>query len=311
MHALQLTTTRNDSGADVKFDCPSERTAAGDNCLVATLNSMRPLDRAAPLSASAIIAALAPEWSQKCAVEAVAVTVSTNDDLVIRARAQQPAHSLLRAADFQSAGRGRNRRPWRAAAGDALLFSVAIPLSSSSESLPSVTLACGVALAECLAERGIAVQLKWPNDIRIDGCKLGGILAELVVDRSGRRTLVVGVGINLHLDDAARRAIGQPVTALDQLPGTTARSREQWIGQFGSAICGAVSQFVEAGFEPFRARFNRLLEWRGELVDLLATAPGVPSLSGQLIEVDHDGRLVIEAEGQRHAVSVGDVSVRR
>ena len=311
MHVSKLTSTRNEKGTDVKFDCPSEWTGSGDNRLVAALNSMPPLNDAAPLSATAIIEALAREWRRKCAVEAVAVTVSTNEDLVIRARVQQPAQLLLRAADFQSAGRGRNGRPWRAAAGDALLFSVAIPLSSASQSLPAVTLACGVALAESFAERGIAVQLKWPNDIRIDGSKLGGILTELVADRSARQTLVIGVGINLRIDDATQRAIGQPATALDRLPGAAVHSREQWIGELGSAIYAAASQFVELGFEPFRARFNRLLESRGELVDVLNAAPGVPPLSGHVIEVDHDGRLVIEAGGQRHAISVGDVSVRR
>ncbi len=177
--------------------------------------------------------------------------------------------------------------------------------------MPAVTLACGVALAESLAERGIAVQLKWPNDIRIEGCKLGGVLTELVADRNARQTLVVGVGINLHLNEAVRRVIGQPATALDQLPGVAEQSREQWIGRFASAIHEAASRFIEHGFEPFRARFNRLLESRGELVDVLNDAAGAPPLSGRVIEVDDHGRLVIETEGQRHAISVGDVSVRR
>lgn len=280
---------------------------------------MRPLDKAGadqagtgPLSAPAIVDTLSPAWLSECAVEAVAVTVSTNQDLVTRARVQQPARRLLRAADFQSGGRGRKKRQWRAAPGDALLFSVAIPLGGPSQSLPAITLACGVVLAESLAEFGIAAQLKWPNDIRIDGCKLGGILTELVADRSARHTLVVGVGINLHLDEAARRSIGQPAIALDQLLDAAAlRSREQWIGLFASAIFDAAARFMQEGFDPFHARFNRLLESRGELVDLMHDGPGVPPISGRVIEVDRHGRLVIEAEGQRHAVSVGDVSVRR
>jgi BirA family transcriptional regulator, biotin operon repressor / biotin---[acetyl-CoA-carboxylase] ligase len=319
MHARALTTTRNDEGTDVKFDFHPKWIRFGDDCLVATLNSMRPLDQAradqagaAVLSAPAIVQALDPAWRNACAVEAVPVTVSTNEDLVARARAQQPARHLLRAADFQSGGRGRKKRHWRAAPGDALLFSVAVPLAGASQSLPAITLACGVALAESLAQCGIAVQLKWPNDIRIEGRKLGGILTELVTDRVARQTLVVGVGVNLHLDEATRRSIRQPAIALDQLPEAAARqSREQWIGQFGSAIFNAAAQFMQDGFDPFRARFNGLLESRGEHVDVLHDEPGIPPISGRVIEVDPDGRLVIEAEGQRHAVSVGDVSVRR
>ena len=272
---------------------------------------MRPTDHAAPLSTSAIVEALAPEWRHACTVEAVAVTGSTNEDLVARARSLQPARRLLRAADFQSAGRGRKQRAWHAAPRSALLFSVAIPLSVTAHSLPPVTLVCGVALAESLSECGIAVQLKWPNDIRIGGRKLGGIRTELVADRSGSQTLVVGVGINLRLDRDVRTKIGQPAIALDELAHAAQRTREQWIGEFGGAIFSATAQFVKTGFDLFRARFNRLLESRGEYVDVMHDAPGTPPLSGRVIEVDHDGRLIIEAEGQRHAVSVGDVSVRR
>ena len=272
---------------------------------------MRPSVQPAPLSASAIVEALTPEWRHECTVEAVAATVSTNEDLVTRARAHQPARCLLRAADFQSAGRGRKQRTWHAAAGGALLFSVAIPLAATSHSLPPVTLACGVALAECLRGRGISVRLKWPNDIRIGGRKLGGILTELVSDRSGSQTLVVGVGINLLLDDDVRSKIKQPAIALDELGPAAQQTREQWIGELGSAIFSASVQFLNAGFDPFRARFNRLLESRGELVDVSHDVAGTPPLSGRVIEVDNDGRLVIEAEGQRHTISVGDVSVRR
>jgi len=68
---------------------------------------------------------------------------------------------------------------------------------------------------------------------------------------------------------------------------------------------------MQDGFAPFYARFNQLLESRGKVVDVsqdeVAAEPGI---SGRLIEVDRLGRLVIETEGRRHSVSVGDVSVR-
>ena len=314
MHVCALTTTRNDEGTDVKFDCRVKGLRLGDDCLVATLNLMRASGQAGAgtLSAPAIVRALSPHWLGKCTVEAVAITVSTNQDLVSRARALQPAQCLLRAADFQSGGRGRKQRQWHAAPGDALLFTVAIPVADASKSLPAITLASGVALVESLAECGIEAQLKWPNDVRIDGRKLGGILTELVADRAGRHTLVVGVGINLHLDDAAQQSIGQPAIALDQLLDAAALpSREQWIGVFASAIFNAAARFLQDGFDPFQARFNRRLESKGELVDVVSDGSGVSPISGRVIEVDRRGRLVIEAEGQRHAVSVGDVSVRR
>lgn len=290
----------------------SESIRLKDERLVATLNSMRaPNQSGAALAASAIAHALALTWPGECTVEAVAVTGSTNEDVAARARTRQPAMRVVRATDFQSGGRGRQNRRWRAAPGDALLFTVAIPLAGAAQSLPAITLACGVALAECLAERGVAVQLKWPNDIRVEARKLGGILTELVSDRKARHTLVIGAGINVHLDDAVRRSIGQPAVALDQLLDQAGwQPREQWIGRLGGALFCAAERFIEDGFDPFCARFNSLLEARGEMVDVY-DGTGVAPVSGRVIEVDRHGRLIIEAEGHRHAVSVGDVSVRR
>ena len=261
-----------------------------------------------PLVALEIEQALASTWPGGCVVEAVATTVSTNDDLVVRSRARQPSACVLRAADFQTDGRGRRGRSWCAAPGDALLFSVAIPVAAVPAGLSAVTLAIGVALAECLAAHGVAVQLKWPNDIRVDGQKLAGILNELVIDRVGHYTLVVGVGMNLRLDDAARRAIDQPAIALDQLLAASIdRRREPWIGKFAGAIIVAATQFARDGFEPFCARFNRLLEARGETVDVVDREQKV--ISGRAIEVDRFGRLVVESEGVTHSVSVGEVSM--
>lgn len=259
------------------------------------------------LSSAEVEKALALEWQGACSVETVAVTRSTNEDLVLRSRRHQPATCILRCAGFQTHGRGRQARVWRAAPGDALLFSAALPLSAIPASLPAVTLACGVALAECLSDAGVIAQLKWPNDVRVDRRKLAGILTELVVDRSARYTLVIGVGMNLRLEAAARRAIEQPAIALDQLCATLERSREQWIGRLGSALMAATTQFVRDGFEPFCDRFNQLLEARGELVDVV---DGRQHTSGRVVGVDDAGRLVLDSDGVTRTLSVGDVSVR-
>ncbi len=284
----------------------------GDVILAATLDSASDsvFAGAPPLAAADIAQSLRRVFGGGCAVEAVNVTGSTNEDLVARARLQQPRERLLLAADFQTDGRGRLGRGWRAAPGGALLFSVAIPVAQLPELLPAITLACGVALAECLADRGVAVQLKWPNDIRVRGCKLAGILTELVADRNARHTLVIGVGMNLHLREATRRLVEQPAIALDQLlSAEVALSREVWIGRLAGALFATAGQFVRDGFYPFRARFNRLLEARGQMVDVI---DGVDSaaVSGHVVEVDARGRLVIETVDGRRAFSAGDVSVR-
>ena len=246
-----------------------------------------------------------------CAVETVDETASTNGDLMARARVEQFTRPVLRAADFQYEGRGRQGRPWMALPRHALLFSLGMPLAELPASLPSITLACGVALAECLQQRGVQVQLKWPNDLRVNGRKLGGILSELAVDDQARYTLVVGIGINLHLEPSARELIGQPALGLDEVlePAVVASEREAWIGRLAAAILDTLAVFSREGFAAFRPRFNALMEGRGREVDVVDN--GQVTLSGRLGEVDGYGRLLIEVGGGApRAVSVGDVIFR-
>ena len=86
-------------------------------------------------------------------------------------------------ADFQTAGRGRLDHRWEAPPGTALLVSFVLAPN------PVLSLAAGVAAAEACGSR---VRLKWPNDLLLDGRKVGGILVEATPDRA-----VCGIGINL------------------------------------------------------------------------------------------------------------------
>lgn len=267
---------------------------------------------APPLSAGAIERWLADAGvTAGCRVEVVATTGSTNEDLLVLARQQQPATPILRATDEQSAGRGRQNRTWRARPRSALLFTLAVPLSTLPAALPAITLACGVALAEYLRGRGVPVELKWPNDVLLDGRKLAGILCELGIDAGGRATLVVGVGVNGWLTDDDRAGIGQPAAALTEVVASSllAAEREAWIAQMAVALLAMVPGYVERGFIPVRKRYTALLHGRGDAVDIIDD--GRVTASGRIVEVDTSGRLVLATDSGARAINVGDVSLRR
>ena len=178
-------------------------------------------------------------------------------------------------------------------------------------SFPAITLACGVALAECLQSRGVEIQLKWPNDLRVGGRKLGGILSELAADDKARFTLVVGVGVNLHLEPSTRHMIDQPALGLDEIlpPDVVAAEREAWIGRLAAATLQTLDVFTRQGFAAFRPRFSALMEGRGRAVDVIDN--GAVVVSGRLGDVDGHGRLLIEVgRGPPRTVSVGDVVFR-
>jgi BirA family biotin operon repressor/biotin-[acetyl-CoA-carboxylase] ligase len=268
---------------------------------------------AAPLSAPAI-AAMARRGDgsavfDAAAVETVQETGSTNADLLAQARGAAPVAPRLRAALYQDAGRGRLGRRWHAAPGAALLFSLALPFGPRAAPA-ATTLAAGVAAAEALAARGVEPALKWPNDLLLDGRKLGGVLAELAIDRAGQRTLVIGVGINLWLDDGARGSIDQPAAALaERLPlDRLAAEREALIAALAAAMADAVPDCAARGFVAFQPRFMRRFALLGQAVEVVEQ--GVRIACGRVLGVDGDGRLLIDNAGRVQAFATGEVSVR-
>lgn len=261
-----------------------------------------------PLDAAAIEREMALAGAP-CAVEAVLETGSTNADLALRARACQPESVLLRAAVVQTAGRGRLGRRWYTAPGAALTFSLAFPLADAAPPM-AATLACGIAVADVLRAADVPVQLKWPNDVLLDGRKLAGILCELATDDAARRTLAVGVGVNLWIDAAMAASIDQPAAALAErfdLPQLAA-AREAWIARLGAALLRALRDFERAGFVPLQPRFMRWMAYADAEVEVLAG--GARVASGRALGVDGDGCLLLQTATGLKRMASGELSLR-
>lgn len=264
----------------------------------------------APLSASAISAAISSATGAAWPVETVVETGSTNQDLLQRARERAPLAPLVRAANEQSAGRGRAGRTWHAPRGAALLFSVAIPLGAGQALHAASALAAGVAIAELLRSEGVDAELKWPNDLLLGGAKLGGILAEVAIDPEHAVTIVIGVGLNVWTDEASRAAIGTPVAELTSrlAPERFVAERERWLGRLAAAAVAAAQSVARDGFAPWRPRFEALFAYRGQSIEL---REGVQLIaSGIALGVDDHGQLRVRSARGVEAHVSGDVSLR-
>ena len=141
----------------------------------------------------------AADWQRQWALPQLHflnVTGSTNDDA--RALAEQGAPSGTTViAEFQTAGRGRRGRAWQGTAGLSLHFSMLVRAPRGGFScLSAAPVRVGLLCLRALQELNVAaVRLKWPNDLQLDGRKLGGILCESVLGAAP--FLVIGIGINV------------------------------------------------------------------------------------------------------------------
>jgi BirA family biotin operon repressor/biotin-[acetyl-CoA-carboxylase] ligase len=128
------------------------------------------------------------------------VTTTSTSDEAKRAAKEGAPHGATWVAEEQSAGRGRQGRSWWAPAGESLLFSVLVRYAYPPSRLPQVALLAGLALFDAVgkAAAGANIQLKWPNDVLIDGKKVGGVLVEAITSGARVEAVVIGVGVNVH-----------------------------------------------------------------------------------------------------------------
>jgi BirA family biotin operon repressor/biotin-[acetyl-CoA-carboxylase] ligase len=146
------------------------------------------------------------------------VTGSTNSDALAAAR-NGAQHGSVFLADEQTAGRGRGDHKWQSNAGDGLYVSVLMRPKLSPAHLPLIPLAAGLAAAEAIRSiAGLAIDLRWPNDLLIGPHKVGGILVETKTEGAGLAFAVIGIGINVH-QRAFDPALSTPATSLDIAAG--------------------------------------------------------------------------------------------
>ncbi len=202
---------------------------------------------------------------------------------------------VLLVAEEQTAGRGRRGKRWYSAPGAGVTFSLSVRIAKS---VAGLSLVAGVGAARALRAMGASrVALKWPNDLVVDGAKLGGILVE-----SRGKLAVIGIGINCRRDAALEARLRRPLASLDQFITV---EREQIVRRVGASLLEAAATFESQGLEPLRIEWERMHAHAGERLRVrLANGRVVTGLARGL---DRDGGLQLETRAGLRAVQSGRV----
>ena len=263
-----------------------------------------------PLDAARIRARLPREIERHVSQLDAAWSVDSTNTVLL-ARPNPPAGlAQVLLAEFQTHGRGRRGRTWVAPPGGAICLSLSWTFQQAPEDLGALGLAIGVCVLRALKEFDLkGVALKWPNDILVEGRKLGGILIDLRAESAGPACVVIGLGLNVALGSTLLRKIaatGLPATDL-VTAGMERPCRNSLAAAVIAAILRALPEFERHGLRPFVEEWRSADVLHGRPVDVHAT-DGVAR--GLARGVDVHGALLIEtAQGVRRFIS-GDVTVR-
>jgi len=229
---------------------------------------------------------------------------STND-LAKELGSKDAAEGSLVVAESQTKGRGRLGREWDSPPAAGLYVSLLLrPLLPPTE-MPQITLTAAVAVVRALRRSaGLTPGIKWPNDLLVDGKKLGGILTEMETESDRIRHLVVGLGLNIN-----NREFPPPLnltaTSLVLATGSSISRREilqAWLEEFEALY----DLFLNRDFEAI------LDEWRSYNVTLGQTVTvrqGPKEISGLALDVAGDGALLLRQEtGEVIRVTSGEIA---
>ncbi|MDA8441419.1 MAG: biotin--[acetyl-CoA-carboxylase] ligase [Peptococcaceae bacterium] len=230
---------------------------------------------------------------------------STNDLAKELARTGAQAGTVI-VAEVQQGGRGRRGRHWISPKGGIWMSAILRP-TMELKNVANYTLLAGVAVTHAINQvTGLNVGIKWPNDVLLQGKKVGGILTEVIGEWQAVEFLVLGIGVNANLSEASiatqvdatslQIALGKPVdlvVIIQEILRQIERLENLLLAGGNSAI---------------------LQEWRRLAVCLnceVVIKETGREWMGQSVDIDADGALLVEdQQGKLVKIYSGDVSLR-
>lgn len=257
------------------------------------------------LSAAAIETGLDTAWAgHPC------MYLDTVDSTNLTARqlaAQGAPHGTLVVAGEQTAGRGRRGRGWEAAKDENIMMTLLVQPKLPGERLPQLSLVCAIAVARGIEHAtGLAAQIKWPNDVVVEGKKVCGMLLEMTGKDGAADCVAAGVGINVH-QRVFPEAFAQTASSLDVLGGARF-DRAEIIRAFLRAFETRCGQLERGDWAVLMEEYRMLSATLGKRVRVIGLDG---EFVGRAVALEEKGALVVEtADGRQRTVLAGDVSVR-
>lgn len=210
-------------------------------------------------------------------------------------------------ADGQTAGRGRAGRPWFSPPGVNLYVSALLRPSIAPSAVSVFAFIASLALTHALAAESVRAAIKWPNDVVVDGRKIGGSLIEYAVSGSRLDYVILGTGVNVNVAAEDLRA-----ALSDEADGATTLREAAGRDIDRNVFAARLLNEIERWYGTYRVEGPAaiLSAWRER--DALrgrriTVGDGARAFAAQACGVDDDGCLVVEVQGQPQRVLSGAI----
>jgi BirA family biotin operon repressor/biotin-[acetyl-CoA-carboxylase] ligase len=237
--------------------------------------------------------------------------VNSTNELLKEMASRGASSGTIIISDYQQKGKGRHGRRWSAPPKTSLLFSLLFRPEWSSDRANWLTMIAGLASASAIAENcSLNARLKWPNDVIIRRGnrwrKVGGILLEAQIENGCVHQAIVGIGLNVNIDNEALPVGSDTATSL---------MLEKKRPLLRAPLLGAILEKFEELYTAAREGRSPQPEWNERLITIgqqvVIDGLGANSrLIGRVEGTDASGRLLLrDTAGELHVISAGDVTL--
>ncbi|MDK2820594.1 MAG: BirA family transcriptional regulator [Clostridia bacterium] len=211
--------------------------------------------------------------------------------------------------ECQTGGRGRRGRTWLSPKGKGIWFSVIFRPRIATAQAPQITLMAAVAVTAAIRdETGLPAGIKWPNDILIGNRKVCGILTEIKAEIEAINYVVVGIGLNVNLEETEFSPEVRPIATSLLLELNRPVKRLPLFQRILYRLEQGYELWQEEGFAPIQKAWKEANVTLGREVQINSWRE---VFKGVALDIDAEGALLVKGEGNDiRRFSSGEVSLR-
>ena len=230
--------------------------------------------------------------------------VDTTQRIAHELAQQHVSEGTIVISEEQTAGRGQLGRHWHNPKHVNIAASIILRPDLPIRDASKLTLMAASAFARAFNNRHLDVTIKWPNDLLLNGKKIGGILTEMQTEGDRIQAVILGFGMNVNgeeiPDELAHRA-----TSLYLETGKRFR-RSELLAELLAELEVEYDRFLESGFDPIRINWMQHAAYLNEKVTLNASRT---SRTGVMRGISEEGALLLEEEGKVEPVYSAEIAV--
>lgn len=234
--------------------------------------------------------------------------VTSTNKLAKEKASQGAQEGTVVIAEAQTAGRGRLGKVWESPYGSGIWMSLILRPPILPQDVSGITLIAGLAICQAIRElTNLQAYIKWPNDVVINGKKVCGILTEISAEMEQVNHVVVGIGINVNIEDIPK-VLKKVATSLS-IEGEKRYVRKDIIAQVLMCFEGHYKAYIQEGsLKPILGQYKALcitLQNQVRVINKDGTYEATP------VDINETGSLIVDKkDGKRETITSGEVSVR-